>query len=391
MKARTVKRLLLALVAAAVVVGGAAAVERMRSPEQQPRPELQRLLDELVADPGRAAPGATAYVAGPKGTWAGAAGSADVEAGEPMRPDARMRLESVSKLWTAALLLRLEEQGQLAFDDTVGELAPDLLPSSPQVTLRQLLNHTSGLVDNNDISVDPSRYLAQVDDPALRAELRQAGERLVRDPDYEFPVRLMIRFVAALPLRSEPGAAYHYSNVGYQVAGLIAERVTGETLARLHERELLEPLGLERAAYDPRSQITGTHARGYALAPDGALTDTTRRVADLGANGGVVSDARDEGRFLAALFGGELLSAASLRALEQASPHEPYGLGTGIEETECAGTAYSHNGGGAGFTTSVYATGDGSRVAVVLLNGRAPDGYSDQLAKDTALRLLCLS
>ena len=385
------KRLLLALVAAAVVVGGAAAVERMRDPEQRPRPELQRLLDELVTDPGRAAPGATAYVAGPNGTWAGAAGLADVDAGERMRPEARMRLESVSKLWTAALLLRLEEQGQLELDDTVGELAPDLLPASPEVTLRQLLNHTSGLVDNNDISVDPSHYLAQVADPALRAELTQAGGRLMRDPDYEFPARLMIRFVAALPLRSEPGSAYHYSNVGYQVAGLIAERVTGETLAALHEQELLEPLGLERAAYDPHSRISGAHVRGYALAPDGALVDTTRRVADLGANGGVVSDARDEGRFLEALFGGELLSAASLRALEQASPHEPYGLGTGIEQTDCGGTAYAHGGAGAGFTTSVYATGDGSRVAVVLLNGRTPDGYSDLLAKNTARRLLCLS
>ena len=123
------KRLLLALVVAAVVVGGAAAVERIRRTEQRPRPELQRLLDALVTDPGRAAPGATAYVTGPRGTWAGAAGLADVDAREPMRPDARMRLESVSKLWTAALLLRLEEHGLLELDDTVGELAPDLLPA----------------------------------------------------------------------------------------------------------------------------------------------------------------------------------------------------------------------------------------------------------------------
>jgi D-alanyl-D-alanine carboxypeptidase len=372
-----------------VLAGTAAVVWRGSDEETQARPELQRLLDGLVSGPGRVAPGATAYVIGPRGSWSGAAGVANVRTREPMRADARMRLLSVSKLWTAVLILRLVEKDEIGLDDTVGALYPGLLPRGARITLRQLLNNTSGLIDDNDISSDPRRYLDQVSDPGLRAELLLAGERLAGDPEYEVPTRLMIRFAAALPLLSEPGTAYHYSNIGYQVAGLLAERVTGESLAALFQREIVEPLSLENAAYDPRSRITGPHAHGYRLSSDGKLTDTTGRVADLGANGGVVSNARDEAHFLVALMGGRLLGRAQLAALKTPSPHQPYGLGTSIEPTGCAGTGYTHGGAGAGFATRVYVSGDGRRVAVLFLNARTPGGYGDELAERTALQLFC--
>ena len=100
------------------------------------RPELQRVLDELTSGSGRIAPGATAYVAGPRGSWAGAAGVADVAAGRPMPVDARMRLESVSKIWTAVLVLQLAEQGRLGLEDTVERWLPGLLPFGDRITLR---------------------------------------------------------------------------------------------------------------------------------------------------------------------------------------------------------------------------------------------------------------
>ena len=76
------------------------------------RPDLQRILDSAVTGGNRLAPGAVAYVSGPRGTWIGAAGVADVTTGEPMRSDARMRLESISKIYTATLILQLAEQGR---------------------------------------------------------------------------------------------------------------------------------------------------------------------------------------------------------------------------------------------------------------------------------------
>jgi D-alanyl-D-alanine carboxypeptidase len=92
------------------------------------RPELQRILDELTSGRGRIAPGATANVAGPRGSWSGAAGVAHAATGEPMPVSARMRLESVSKIWTAVLVLQLVEQGRLGLKDTVERWLPGLLP-----------------------------------------------------------------------------------------------------------------------------------------------------------------------------------------------------------------------------------------------------------------------
>ncbi len=127
-------------------------------------PQFQRVLNRLVSGRSPIAPGVTAYVSGPHGTWAGAAGVANVKTGEPMRPDARMRLESVSKLWTATLILRLAQQHRLSLDDTVERWLPGLLPAGHRITLRQLLNHTSGLIDTNDINQHPTRYLGQIKD-----------------------------------------------------------------------------------------------------------------------------------------------------------------------------------------------------------------------------------
>ena len=123
--------------------------------------------------------------------------------------------------------------------------------------------------------------------------------------------------------------------------------MSGKRFGALVDDEIVEPLGLESAAYDPRSRITGPHSHAYALAPDGTLTDTTRRVEDLAANGGIVAHAQDEGRFLTSLMSGELLRPRSLAALKAPSGHSAYGLGTGIEPTSC-GTGYTHNGGGSG-------------------------------------------
>ena len=148
----------------------------------QSRPDLQALLDELVAGPDRIAPGATAYVSGDGGTWLGASGLAAVN-GEPMPTDARVRLESVSKIWTALLIHQLAEAGTLRLSDTVERWLPGMLPYGDRITVAQLLVHTSGLIDNNDVAKNPDAYLAEVTDPALKAELLRVARRLEQRPD----------------------------------------------------------------------------------------------------------------------------------------------------------------------------------------------------------------
>jgi D-alanyl-D-alanine carboxypeptidase len=382
---------LIAALAVAAVAAVAVVVPTLRpTATEATRPELQGILDALVTGRDRIAPGVSAYVSGPHGTWVGSAGLSNVRTGEPMRPDARMRLESLSKTWTATLVLQLVDEGRMRLDDTVARWLPELLPYGGRITIRQLLDHTSGIVDTSDLLGSPTRYLDLVEDPELRARIATVSRRVTEDPGYEFSPRLWVEIAAALPLEHRPGTTYHYSNIGYTVAGLVAERVSGADLAALLQERIIEPLHLTSAAYDPHSQISGRHARGYRVAADGKLTDATNWTLGLGPGGGVVSNATDEARFLRALMRGRLLGPARLAELEEPSAANPnYGLGTGVDATGCAGIAYGHNGGGDGFETNVYVAGDGSRVAVLLLNGRTADGHGDDVALRAMNRLYC--
>lgn len=353
------------------------------------RPELQEMLDSLVTGPNRIAPGVTTYVSGPHGTWSGSAGVANVKTGEPMLPAARMRLASVSKLWTATLVMRFAQQRKLSLDDTVERWLPGLLPQGRDITLRQLLNHTSGLIDSNDVLHFPNRYLNQVKDPRLHAKLVALAKRLREDPGYEFSPHLWVQFAAAVPLLLPPGSAYHYSSIGYDVAALVVERVGGASLATLFRRQIIGPLHLTSVAYDPHAKIAGLHARGYRVATNGSLTDTTTWTMGVGAGGGVVSNAADEGRFLVSLMRGKLLHPAELAELKKPSKLSNYGLGTGIDKSGCAGIAFGHNGGMDGFESNVFVSGNGNRVAVLLLNGRTADNHGDAMAFDTMNRLYC--
>lgn len=327
------------------------------------------------------APGATAYVVGPHGVWSGAAGLANVNALERMQPDARLRLESVSKLWTATLVLQLAGEGRLRLDDTVEHRLPGVLPYGNRITIRELLNHTSGLIDNNDIGRDPQHYIALVKDAELRAQLESIYVRYSKDPNFAFSPLVWIRFAAALPLLAKPNTQYHYSNIGYEILGLIAARTAGKPLATLYVDRIAKPLGLKSVAYDPQGDIAGPHAVGYSIDPKGKpVAATGWATGGVGAEGGIVASAKDEARFLVALMQGKLLKLAQLAALKKVAPAATaglYGLGTGVDQSGCAGTAYGHNGGGAGFSTSVFVSGDGKRVAVLLLNGRAADNPRD--------------
>src|SRR5581483_7675275 len=159
-------------VAIAVLAGGLAVlIDRAVSGGSSPsRPSIvKRELAGLVDGPGRVAPGAIAYVDGPRGVWAGAAGVAVI--GKPMEPNTRVRLNSVSKMWTATLILKLVEQHKLTLGDTVSHWLPGLLPYGRQINVQELLSMTSGMVDTNDFQDRPMHYLARLTDPALRARM----------------------------------------------------------------------------------------------------------------------------------------------------------------------------------------------------------------------------
>jgi D-alanyl-D-alanine carboxypeptidase len=355
---------------------------------QPARPDFQRQLDALVTGPHRLAPGVTAFVLGPHGTWSGSAGLADITKQVRMTPDARLRLESVSKLWTATVLARLATEHRLGLDDTVERWLPGLFPYGNLITIRELLNHTSGMVDNNDFDQRPRFWLAQIHDPELRAELLATAARIQKDRAHIFPTMLLIRAAAAIPLQFDPATSYHYSNIGYETAGVIAERAGHARLADLYRRVITAPLGLTSAAYAPHGPIPGPHPVGYIVARGGNTIPATRWGAGgLAAEGGIVVDAQDEARFLLGLVHGKVVPPTMLTQITAGSgPNPAYGLGTVVERT-CGGTTLSHNGGGMAWASSVAVSLDGSRVAVLLFNGRRSDGSGDYAA--ALFKLFC--
>jgi D-alanyl-D-alanine carboxypeptidase len=342
----------------------------------------QQILDGLVSGDERIAPGATAYVSSPDGTWAGAAGLADVGTREAMTPDARMRLESVSKIWTGAVVLRLAQDGVLRPSDTVERWLPGLLPYGDRITIAQLLTHTSGLIDNNDMAARPAAFIARVGDPVLRAQLTRVATRARTERAIEYSPTLWIELASWQPLRSTPGTQYHYSNIGFEILGLIATQAAGQDLPSLYRDVILAPLALESAAYDPQGPISGPHARGYLVAPSaGALTDATDWHGGIGAEGGIVANAAETGRFLSGLMQGEVLDEGWVARMKA-------GLFWTAPEPGACGSAFGHSGAGAGFKTDVLVSADGKRVAVLLMNGRSGSA-GDEKAHRAIWQLYC--
>jgi D-alanyl-D-alanine carboxypeptidase len=370
--------LLVGLLAVAAV--GIVVVDRTGRSQPTPaaRLEPQRILDGLVTGPDRIAPGATAYVAGPHGTWLGSAGVANVTSGEPMRPDTRTRLDSVSKWWATAVVLQLAQEGKLRLGDSVERWLPGLLPYANRITIEQLMTDSSGLIDDNDVYQSPDAYLARVKDARLRAQLTAVAAQVRANPAAEASPLWMIRLAAWQPLLFTPGSRYHHSNIGWNIVGLIAARVGSKPLPVLYRERIFQPLGLRHSAYDPQGPITGPHAHGYGIAADGTLTDTTARAVFKGTDGAIVSNAADTAAFLTGLLGGKLVDRQRIVALWGDSA-----------ESGCARGAYIGSGGGDAFKTNVLVNGDGSRVAVLLLNGRTANGSGDDTAAARALDLYC--
>ena len=340
----------------------------------QSRPELQRILDQLVRSGD--APGVTAWVLGPHGIWRGSAGVANVKTGAPMRPGARMRIESNSKTWLTAVILQLAQENKLNLDDTVAHWLPGLLRAhGSQITIRQLMHDTSGLIDDNDAYKATPKQLqtmfARVGDPKLHAQLLAAAANLKANPWAEVPSLLFIGLASWQPLVAVPGTTYHHSNIGWNVAGMIAAKAGGKPLPVLYRQRIFQPLGLHDTAFSPQGPIAGQHANGYA-ASDGRLVDTTTMHPGKFADGAIVTNAQDEATFLRALMSGKLFNEQQWINL--------YGTPTG---PGCGAAAYQGIGSGDGYRSYVWYASTGNHIAVLLLNKNVGN------AAPAAQRLYC--
>jgi D-alanyl-D-alanine carboxypeptidase len=309
---------------------------------------LQRVVRELVGD---GAPGALVVVRTPAGVARASAGLARLRPRVAMQATDRFRVASITKTFVAALVLQLDDAGMLRLSDPVERWVPGLVPNGRRITIRELLNHTSGLFD----------YTA--DRGYVRAVIASPGRTWT-------PRRLVAIATSHAPV-FPPGHGWWYSNTNYIVLGLVVEAATGKTLGGQLERRLFEPLELAHTSFATRVPGGGVHEYiGFATLPRlHSLLDITPLLSPstTWAAGGIVSNGDDVTGFYAALLGGRVLPARSLHEMESPAPGSSYGLGLRMTETQC-GRAYGHVGSAPGYRTVVYARPDGTRVALAMIN-----------------------
>jgi D-alanyl-D-alanine carboxypeptidase len=327
-----------------------------------PPPTLDAQLQGVVS---AGAPGALALVNDGRSVRIHAAGA--------FRADDRFRAGSITKSFVATVALQLVGEGRLSLSDRVEHWLPGVLPYGDQVTVRQLLNLTSGVPDNQD---------------PVNAEFLKGNMTRSWTP------RELVALVAHQPPDFPAGHGWAYSNTNYMLAGLIIERVTGHRLGDELRRRILRPLGLDDTSFPVNATGMGEpHARGFAFLDDGRRDVTVLNPSGTWAAGNLVSTAADIAHFWRALLGGRLLAPAQLKAMKTTvpawdSPTLGYGLGIQRVPTAC-GVMWGNGGEIAGFDNSFENTEDGTRQAAVVINAvPAPEAVAEQEGQTLDLALV---
>ena len=296
-------------------------------------------------------------------------GVADRATGRRIEAGDEFQIGSNTKTFTATVMLQLVGEGRLRLDDPISRWYP-AIPDADRITVRMLLQHTSGIAD----------YLG--DD--------SVGEKVLAGDPYHWTPEELVAIGVALAPYFEPGAAWAYSNTNYVLAGMIMRKVTGLSPAQLITRRIIEPLGLRHTYWAPDARFHGRHMHGYYRTEPGGsqyvdITDAPLYWAD--AAGAMVSTLSDLARFERALQGGHLLEPAQLKQM-RATVDMPapegltagYGLGLARLDTRC-GTFWGHTGGSVGYLTQAWATADGRHAFTQVV----PTGADTPVGADKAI------
>lgn len=328
---------------------------------------LQARLDQLRERYG--IPGISVSLLMPDGSrWIGTSGLADVSTGEPVTASTGFAIASITKTFTSALVLALVEDGRIVLDAPVRRYLPDLKQVGSKVTVRQLLDHTSGL---RDYFFHARIDRALLDKPAARWDLAQVA-RYIGKPYFA------------------PGKGWHYSNTNYFVLGLLAETVGGAPLHEQFRTRFFEPLALGHTWYQVDEDPPPFVAHGYrfnAIAPEARPIDLddgtpivpfTSVVTAAGGAGALASTASDLARWGRALYGRDVLGVDGRAALVDATrtaglkPTVPYGLGVQVFAIDGRRT-YGHSGRLLGFRSALRYLPDHDVSIAILTNQSRTD------------------
>ncbi|MET7682333.1 serine hydrolase domain-containing protein [Streptomyces sp. NPDC005423] len=311
-------------------------------------------------------------------------GTADLNTGRPVPADGYFRMASTSKTLVATVVLQLEAEGRLSLNDTVDRWLPGVVRGNgndgSRISVRQLLQHTSGIRDDLPGYATPQEYYQQ------------------RHTVYE-PEQLVDLAMAHEPEDFLPGDGWAYSNTGYVLLDMIIQKATGQPAHQEIENRVLRPLHLDHTRWMGTSPtLPRPHAQAYQLFGPGSRTDVTDQIPVDYENLSWVTTTRDENRFLRALLDGRLLPARQLAQMKQTVPVSAevqqlwpggrYGLGLVERPLSCGGTYWSHEGGDGGYITLNGVTDNGGRSVVVSMSEARGDSLEHILDQENAASAL---
>ena len=353
---RSVVWRVLAVPVAAAIALGAAGGTASAAPSKGEAESLKSRAQGLVE---AGYPAALAAVSDSKGESAGVAvGKGNLETGQVPPMDGEVRIGSNTKTFVAVVVMQMVQEGKVGLDEPIETYLPGLIKGegidASRITVRQLLQHTSGLPEHTD-------YYFSSNAAALE------------NIQHYIPARDLLDVALSKPAAFEPGTQWSYSNTNYIVLGMLIERVSQRPVGEQIDQRIIKRLGLSHT-YLPgngEKKIRGSHPQGYHINGEGKLEDVTEMDASLPwAAGAMVSTPSELNTFFQAVFDGRLLTQASIdemkKGVDTGSGGMVYGLGLFGTPLSCGGTSWGHGGGIFGYETHNAVGPDGTAVTVAV-------------------------
>ena len=353
---RSVVCRVLAVPLVAAIALGAAGGAASAAPSKGEAESLKSRAQGLV---GAGYPAALAAVTDSKGESAGVAvGKGSLEAGQAPPLDGEVRIGSNTKTFVAVVVMQMVQEGKVGLDEPIETYLPGLIKGegidASRITVRQLLQHTSGLPEHTD-------YYFSSNAAALE------------NIQHYILARDLLDVALSKPAAFEPGTQWSYSNTNYIVLGMLIERVSQRPVGEQIDQRIIKRLGLSHTYFpgNGEKKIRGSHPQGYHINGEGKLEDVTEMDASLPwAAGAMVSTPSELNTFFQAVFDGRLLTQASIdemkKGVDTGSGGMVYGLGLFGTPLSCGGTSWGHGGGIFGYETHNAVGPDGTAVTVAV-------------------------